>query len=316
MRCVNHAEAEVTSYCQHCGKGLCTECVRKTPAGQILCEPCFLATGGDPSRAYWQAAANFVAPPPGVPNPSAAAVLGLIPGVGAMYNGQLFKGLIHVVVFAVLIAVTEHYPLVGILIGAWVLYQSFEAFHTAKARRDGVPVPDPFGLNEVGQWLNMSGIGTNPAGSGPTAPPQTAPQNPGTPGVPPAAGQGWQETPYPPAGTPPPAGATASGTTSENQAGYSWPGGYQGYTGYQDPWAPPGIPPVSPMPPVAPVPPYNWRRREPVWAVVMIVLGILFLLNSMGFVVHVFRYGWPLLLIGLGVWLIVRRAMGAQGGQQ
>ena len=30
-------------------------------------------------------------------------MLGLIPGVGAMYNGQFFKGLIHVVVFAVLV---------------------------------------------------------------------------------------------------------------------------------------------------------------------------------------------------------------------
>jgi hypothetical protein len=40
---------------------------------------------------------------------------------------------------------------------AWVLYQSFEAFHTAKASRDGLPLPDPFGLNEVGSWLNWAG---------------------------------------------------------------------------------------------------------------------------------------------------------------
>ena len=37
------------------------------------------------------------------PNPAAAAVLGLIPGVGAMYNGQFIKGFIHVVIFAVLV---------------------------------------------------------------------------------------------------------------------------------------------------------------------------------------------------------------------
>ena len=91
----------------------------------------------------------------GVPNPAAAAVLGLIPGVGAMYNGQFFKGLIHVVIFAVLISITTHYGIFGIFIGAWVLYQSFEAYHTAKARRDGQPLPDPLGLNEVGNWLNL-----------------------------------------------------------------------------------------------------------------------------------------------------------------
>ena len=45
---------------------------------------------------------------PSGPNPTAAAVLGLIPGVGAMYNGQFFKGLIHVVIFAVLVSITEH----------------------------------------------------------------------------------------------------------------------------------------------------------------------------------------------------------------
>ena len=44
--------------------------------------------------------------PTGGPNPVAAAVLGLIPGVGAMYNGQFFKGLIHVVIFAVLVSIT------------------------------------------------------------------------------------------------------------------------------------------------------------------------------------------------------------------
>ena len=31
----------------------------------------------------------------------------------------------------------------------WVFYQAFEAYHTAKARRDGLPLPDPFGLNNI-----------------------------------------------------------------------------------------------------------------------------------------------------------------------
>jgi hypothetical protein len=46
----------------------------------------------------------------------------------------------------------------------------------------------------------------------------------------------------------------------------------------------------------------------------MIVLGVLFLLNSMGFVVHIFRFSWPILLIVLGAWLIVRRVLWMQGG--
>ena len=52
-----------------------------------------------------------------------------------MYNGQYFKGLIHVVIFVVLISITSHYGLFGLFIPAWILYQSFEAFHTAKPNR-------------------------------------------------------------------------------------------------------------------------------------------------------------------------------------
>jgi len=182
MHCVNHPEIEAQAYCQHCGKALCAACVRTTPSGQKFCESCLAATGGDPSQAFWQAATNFVTPPPGSPNPALAAVLGLIPGVGAMYNGQLFKGLIHVVVFAVLVSITHQYGIFGIFVGAWILYQSFEAFQTAKARRDGLPIPDPFGLNEIGAWLNLSGLGLNPHGR-PGAPPAS-------PGTGPATGSG------------------------------------------------------------------------------------------------------------------------------
>jgi TM2 domain-containing membrane protein YozV len=135
MDCVNHSGVTATSFCQNCGKALCGPCVRTAAAGQILCEPCMNA---------WQAYQQpFVSAIPGGPNPSAAAVLGLIPGVGAMYNGQFFKGLIHVVIFAVLVSITEYHGIFGIFIGAWVLYQSFEAYHTARALRDGQPSARP-----------------------------------------------------------------------------------------------------------------------------------------------------------------------------
>src|ERR1019366_8801437 len=178
MDCVNHSGVTATAFCQNCGKAICANCTRNGAGGQILCEPCWMA---------WQSVPNpFVAPPAGAPNPAAAAVLGLIPGVGAMYNGQFFKGLIHVVIFAVLISITDHYPIFGLFIAAWVLYQSFEAYHTAKARRDGQPLPDPLGLNEVGNWLNLGGK--------PQYPNQPMP---GQPGAGPAApGAGGYQAPY------------------------------------------------------------------------------------------------------------------------
>jgi TM2 domain-containing membrane protein YozV len=119
--------------------------VRTAPGGQVLCEPCF---------ATWQSYQQpFVPVNPGSPNPAAAAVLGLIPGVGAMYNGQFFKGLIHVVIFAVLVSMAHISGIFGIFIPAWIIYQSFEAFHTrvslrfnraqALAPRNRIPAPGP-----------------------------------------------------------------------------------------------------------------------------------------------------------------------------
>jgi hypothetical protein len=49
--------------------------------------------------------------------------------------------------------------------------------------------------------------------------------------------------------------------------------------------------------------------------VILIALGVLFLLGQFDwFSWHMFQYFWPLLLIGLGVWLIARRLHSSQGG--
>ena len=90
----------------------------------------------------------------GGPSPGLAALLGFIPGVGAMYNGQFVKGMVHVVIFAVLVSAAHVYGVFGLFIAAWIFYQVFEAYQTAKARRDGDPLPDPLGLNEVSNWFS------------------------------------------------------------------------------------------------------------------------------------------------------------------
>ena len=318
MQCVNHPGVEIQSYCQSCGKPLCASCVRTTAQGQILCESCLAAGGADPGQAYWQQAAAppFVVSPRGIPNPSIAAVLGLIPGVGAMYNGQLFKGLIHVVIFAVLVSLTENYGVFGIFIGAWVLYQSFEAFHTAKARRDGMPLPDPFGLNELGSWLNLGGPRNSniPPGQAPPPPPGAYGQNPAGPAAGPSAATGAGTEPPPYSAPYTSAWSTAPGAPQQPPygEGYTVPNPPQYAENYTPGAYPPGY--IPPIPPVPPVPPYGWRGREPVWAVVFIILGVVFLLKTMGFVGHLFHFAWPVLLIGFGVWMIIRRVGYSQGG--
>jgi TM2 domain-containing membrane protein YozV len=259
--------------------------------GQIFCDAC---------QASWQAFQQpFAVPPPDGPNPTAAAVLGLIPGVGAMYNGQYFKALIHVVIFAVLVSMADHYGIFGIFIAAWVLYQSFEAFHTAKARRDGLPTPDPLGLNEVGNWLNL--------GAKPPYPGQQPGQQPGQPA------QGQAQAAY----QPPAAGQYQAPYQTPYQAPYQQ-APFQDVP-YQTPYAPPaagyvdtGIPPVPPVPPSL-----YWRRKEPIGAIVLIALGVLFLLGQLDlFHGRMFEFTWPLLLICLGIWLVVRRLRESQGGSK
>lgn len=284
MDCVNHSGVTASAFCQNCGRALCPNCVRHGAGGQVLCEPCHLA---------WQAVPNpFVAPPVSAPNPSVAAVLGIIPGVGAMYNGQFFKGFIHVVIFAVLISITSNvHGIFGIFIGAWVIYQSFEAFHTAKARRDGQPLPDPLGLNEVSNWMNLGGKSQYP----PVNPMPGAPGGPGpagAPGTPGGAGSTYQP-PYP----------------GYQAAGQATPPGWQPYT------PPSGYAGVPPIPPIPPVPPVFWKRREPIGAIVLISLGLLFLLGQLDiFNGRLWQFTWPLMLIALGVWLILRRSGHLPGG--
>lgn len=303
MHCVNHPGTEAQSYCQHCGKPLCPSCVRTTASGQIFCEQCLAATAGDPSQTYWQGGQipPFYPAATHGPNPSVAAVLGLIPGVGAMYNGQLFKGLIHVFIFAVLVSLADHYHIFGLFIAAWVLYQIFEAYHTAKARRDGLPVPDPFGLNELGSWFNLG---------------FTARVNPRPPN--------GNQAPPPAGGNIPPEPPPYSAPYTSSWTGYApGPGGgpIPQQPPYTEPYAGPNpeayaenYPPGT-TPPIPPVPPtYYWQRKEPIFAFVLIGLGIIFLLQSLGFVTHLIHYIWPFMLIGLGVWLILRRVGYTQGG--
>jgi hypothetical protein len=49
--------------------------------------------------------------------------------------------------------------------------------------------------------------------------------------------------------------------------------------------------------------------------VILIALGLLFLVGQLDlFSGKVFDLTWPLILIGLGVWLVVRRFQDSQGG--
>jgi len=306
MNCIHHPNVPVAAYCQNCGKPLCQECVRSI-GGVVYCEECLAVKLNAQAAA---APAGTVIPPyvglPPMdgPKPGLALGLGFIPGVGAMYNGQFVKGVVHVVIFALLCSLSSHEDFFGILIPFWIAYQVFDAFQTAKARRDGLPLPNPFGLNDLAYRL---GLQSHPEGAHPHAAPFAPPA-----GVPYTAAQ----TQYAPVD--PVVGASA-GTGAHPGFGPNVGAGYDPFAPPMSGFVPPsGAAPVSGVPGTPYVPPQGTfgANGVPVGAIVLIGLGTLFLLSSLG----VFRDEWlgrmwPLVIVGAGVFLLVRRTREMQGRQ-
>jgi hypothetical protein len=194
ITCANHPESPVASFCRTCGKPLCIIC-RRQVAGTVFCAehapanaPVTPPTAPTPPRpspsngspangsastasASYSYPANdspYTAPipplkKPGTGSPALAFILGFIPGVGAIYNGQYAKGLVHAVVFGLLITAISSRslhgfePLLGILIAVFFFYMALEAFHTARKREAGEPVEEFSSLVGVGDTAFPTG---------------------------------------------------------------------------------------------------------------------------------------------------------------
>ncbi|MBS1831831.1 MAG: B-box zinc finger protein [Acidobacteria bacterium] len=194
MNCFLHPDAPATAFCRQCGKALCDSCQYKLQ-GTVFCQehrpnpqefsnpmehPNPQAAGTTAAAAphdpyaspYSTAGYHAQQQQPGVVDPSInpgfAFLLGLIPGVGAIYNGQYAKGLIHVVVLGLLITIANNNDLNGgfevvfaLSIAAWFFYMAFEAYHTAKRRMMGLPV------DEFSSLVNMDQNSANRFPAGP-----------------------------------------------------------------------------------------------------------------------------------------------------
>jgi hypothetical protein len=81
-------------------------------------------------------------------SPGLAFILGLIPGVGAIYNGQYAKGLVNVIIIGLTISILSNgagrglEPLLGLMLAAFFAYMAFEAYHTARRRQQGLIVDE------------------------------------------------------------------------------------------------------------------------------------------------------------------------------
>jgi TM2 domain-containing membrane protein YozV len=163
MKCAVHPEVDATGYCRNCGKPMCAVCVR--PVRDVLyCEDCLAtivgisAPGTSTASMPGNSAAGLGAPSsapaparPGLaPNPTLAFFLGFLPGLGAFYNEQYGKGIIHLAIFLFLFIIGVDGSLGGgaeaalwlCLAGLWI-YMPVDAYRTAKARLAGQTLTDP-----------------------------------------------------------------------------------------------------------------------------------------------------------------------------
>jgi hypothetical protein len=180
MKCAVHPDADAIGYCRNCGKALCSVCAR--PIRDVFyCEDCLAGAVGIPPNSppaaaystgssevpYTSSSAPYAASPgsyvppaaqqPGVipprartaTSPGVAFLLGLCPGLGAIYNGEYNKALIHIVVFAsIIVGLSSDLgggatTALALLLAGFVFYMAFDSMRTAKARQMGDLSVDP-----------------------------------------------------------------------------------------------------------------------------------------------------------------------------
>ena len=164
MNCQNHPESPATAYCRTCGMPVCDDC-RRDAFGTVYCAehaPAPAAAAAprrrwptpvslppppgyapppppEPPRAGFVVAAGLPVPArPGSVSPALAFFLGLIPGVGAIYNGQYAKGIVHGLVWGLLMSIANSRaanglePIFVMLVIVWWAYMAIEAHRTAQ----------------------------------------------------------------------------------------------------------------------------------------------------------------------------------------
>jgi len=145
MTCANHPQTESLAYCGQCGRPLCAECKRDV-SGMIYCESC-LAN---------RLRSSTLPPLSGLgegPNPGLALFLGFIPGVGSIYNGQIVKAMVQVLIFGSLIALSNRVggpfdTIFGLGAAAFYFYMVIDSYQTARRKQLGQAPEEWLGLGD------------------------------------------------------------------------------------------------------------------------------------------------------------------------
>lgn len=152
MYCAFHPTNAATAHCMSCNRPLCAGCDHRIKA-QPFCEDCIVrgvehlrrpsapvAMSGHPV-----ALAN-------APSPTKATLLSLVPGLGAVYNRQNLKALVHFIGTVGLLEIGDATDLAFFVVGGLVffLYTVIDANRTARAISAG---EDPAEDERRIKWL-------------------------------------------------------------------------------------------------------------------------------------------------------------------
>ncbi len=164
MRCSMHPSDEAIGVCVLCGAAVCPQCQRSAK-GKTLCALCWaeLRTGDNPN------APNIVSPtrPLRRKSPFFAFLLGLIPGLGHLFLGQIHKGIVSLGAALLIGYIAFNFiPSIVLLLPLLIAYSAFDSAHTARRMNVGEPIQDwkvgdmvqkHFGINP--SWSFVLGVG-------------------------------------------------------------------------------------------------------------------------------------------------------------
>ena len=134
MKCAYHPTNLASVHCSSCGRGLCPACDHRIK-GLPYCQDCIVAgisllrrdaSGQHPARSRG-----------GEKRPFVALLLGLIPGLGAAYNEQPIKALVHFIATMGLGMLTDIFarplaPIAALAMLAFYLYSLYDAYRSAQ----------------------------------------------------------------------------------------------------------------------------------------------------------------------------------------
>jgi hypothetical protein len=139
MYCSYHAKNPAVVQCNQCARWLCPACDHRV-RGFPFCQDCIVA-GVEMLRHHSHAHPSNIVRRKS--SPFVATLLSFVPGLGAAYNGQTSKAIVHFAIFAsffqmAVMTITQAVPffILGVL-GTW-LFAAVDACRTAQMLRAGL----------------------------------------------------------------------------------------------------------------------------------------------------------------------------------